>query len=366
MSVMAGSLPQLYPNAAMADYSGIQLSPRPNFMTTFDLVLQSARRRLRRVVLPETQDPRILAAAAEAHRQGLARPILLGNQANTKQLAEQHGISLEGVEIIDIDSFTHQETYIQALIDKRRRKGRELSRQKAEQTLRDPLSLACLMVDQGRSDACVAGAATATAEVIRCARRYVGPDSADEGMVSSCFLMLLRPGQAPGDVLFMGDCALTVDPDAEQLARIAIATGETARQLTGLVPEIAMLSFSTSGSARHPAVSKVRQASALARQRRSHWRIVGEVQLDAAVIPDILSRKAPDQPAGNPCNVLIFPNLDAGNIGYKMLERFGGARAVGPILQGLHKPVNDLSRGCSTADVVNLIAVSAAQVVDQA
>jgi phosphate acetyltransferase len=153
-----------------------------------------------------------------------------------------------------------------------------------------------------------------------------------------------------------------IDPDAEQLAAIAVATGESAMQLLGMTPEVAMLSFSTNGSARHAAVSKVSQATALAREMRSTWRIVGEVQLDAAVLPEILQRKAPEQATEDPCNVLIFPTLDAGNIGYKLIQRFGGAQAIGPILQGLAKPVNDLSRGCSTSDIVNIIAVSAAQV----
>ena len=153
-------------------------------------------------------------------------------------------------------------------------------------------------------------------------------------------------------------------PDVEQLAGIAAATGDSAVQLLGLVPEVAMLSFSTSGSARHAAVTKVVQASARARELRPDWRIVGEVQLDAAVMPDILARKAPEQATDHPCNVLIFPNLDAGNIGYKLMERFGGARAIGPILQGLARPVNDLSRGCSIEDIVGIVAVTAAQARD--
>jgi phosphate acetyltransferase len=155
-----------------------------------------------------------------------------------------------------------------------------------------------------------------------------------------------------------------IDPDAEQLAGIAISTAETAKQLLQIEPEVAMLSFSTAGSARHPAVTKVSQATEIVREKRSGWRVVGEVQLDAAVIPQILAKKSPEQASENPCNVLIFPTLDAGNIGYKLIERFGGAQAIGPILQGLKKPVNDLSRGCSTDDIVNIIAVSAAQVTE--
>jgi phosphate acetyltransferase len=248
---------------------------------------------------------------------------------------------------------------VEAII--RTRADRGMTAERASLALEDPVTYGCVMVSEGDADACVAGAITATARVVRSAMRYIGPKSADS-QVSSCFIMLLRPEHPIRDVMLIGDCALMIDPDAEQLAEIAVATGETAIQLLGLVPEVAMLSFSTDGSARHSAVSKVRRATRLVRELRSDWRVVGEVQLDAAVVPELLARKAPAQAGENPCNVLIFPNLDAGNIGYKLIERFGGAQAIGPVLQGLAKPVNDLSRGCSEQDIVNIIAVSAAQV----
>ncbi len=328
-------------------------------MSAFDRVLEAARSTTRRVVLPESSDSRILSAAVEARQRRLADPILLGDAEQLQAVADTLGLSLDGIEIVDPTTSPRHKHYVAALVAKRADRG--MTPEKAANALEDPVTFACVMVSEGDADACVAGAITATAEVVRNAVRYVGA-RAGESLISSCFIMLLKPEHPVKDVMLIGDCALVIDPDAQQLADIAVATGETAMQLTGITPEVAMLSFSTSGSARHAAVSKVSQATALAREKRPDWRIVGEVQLDAAVIPDILARKAPEQASDTPCNVLIFPSLDAGNIGYKLIERFGGAQAIGPILQGLSKPVNDLSRGCSTEDVVNIIAVSAAQV----
>jgi phosphate acetyltransferase len=328
-------------------------------MSAFDRVLDAARSTIRRVVLPEATDARVVGAAVEARLRRIADPILLGKPAAITAVASALEVSLDGITVIDPDESLRRDAYIAAMVRKRADRG--MTPDKAAGALRDPVTFGCMMVSEGDADACVAGALTSTAEVVRNAMRYVGPQSA-QSIVSSCFIMLLKPEHPVSDIMVIGDCALVIDPDVEQLAAIAVATGESAIQLTGLTPEVAMLSFSTAGSARHPAVSKVSQATTLARQQRPDWRIVGEVQLDAAVLPELLARKAPEQAGAHPCNVLIFPNLDAGNIGYKLLERFGGAQAIGPILQGLAKPVNDLSRGCSSDDIVNIIAVSAAQV----
>ena len=328
-------------------------------MSAFDRVLDAARSNIRRVVLPEAGDARILSAAVEARLRRIADPILLGIPEHIQAAAAELNLSLDGIQIVDPESFNRRKAYIAALVKKRADRG--MTDEKATVALQDPVTFACMMVSEGDADACVAGAITPTADVVRNAMRYVGTRPGDS-MVSSCFIMLLTPEHPVKDVMLIADCALVIDPDAEQLAAIAVATGESAIQLLGMSPEVAMLSFSTNGSARHAAVSKVSQATALARELRSGWRIVGEVQLDAAVLPEILQRKAPEQATKNPCNVLIFPTLDAGNIGYKLIQRFGGAQAIGPILQGLAKPVNDLSRGCNTSDIVNIIAVSAAQV----
>ncbi|MBX2825703.1 MAG: phosphate acetyltransferase, partial [Gammaproteobacteria bacterium] len=206
-----------------------------------------------------------------------------------------------------------------------------------------------------------AGAVYPTADVVRTAMQLIGKHP-DYGFVSSFFIMLLQQEFHPvqGAMVF-ADCALVVNPDENQLADIAIMTGESTKQLLGMQPEIAMLSFSTNGSAKHKMVTKVASATQIAQSLRPDWRIIGDVQLDAAVIPEILGAKAPDMATDKPVNVLVFPDLNAGNIGYKLVERFGAADAIGPVLQGLAKPVNDLSRGCSDSDIFNIMAVTGVQ-----
>ena len=329
-------------------------------MSAFDRVLARARAHERRIVLPESDDARVLRAAAEVVREGIARPVLCGNRAVITLALDALGLDAEGIDIVE-PTAADDERHVELLVRRHARRG--MTAERARTALGERVTRACLMVGAGEVDGCVAGAATSTADVVRGAVRQVGRASAD-ALLSSCFLMLLEPRHPVEDVIVIGDCALVIEPDEVQLAAIAAATGDTARQLLGIVPEVAMLSFSTAGSARHAAVTRVAKASALARELRPDWRIVGEVQLDAAVIPDILARKSPGQATDSPCNVLIFPNLDAGNIGYKLIERFGGARAIGPILQGLAQPVNDLSRGCSVEDIVGIVAVTAAQVRD--
>lgn len=328
-------------------------------MSAFERVLQAARDTPRRVVLPESGDPRVLAAVAEAGARRIAQPVLLGNPDTVHRQAASLGIDLSPVHILDPMNDPRRDHLIATLVARQADRG--MTTDRAAARLADPVAYACSMVREGDADACVAGATTATATVVRHAMRHVGAADGTH-LVSSCFILLLQETHPVKDVMLTADCALVIDPDARQLAQIAISTGETARDLLGISPELAMLSFSTRGSARHASVSKVSKATSLVREQRPDWRVVGEVQLDAAVVPEILARKAPEQATDSPCNVLIFPSLDAGNIGYKLIERFGGARAIGPILQGLSKPVNDLSRGCSSADIVNIIAVSAAQV----
>jgi len=339
--------------------------PRSRFaMSAFDRVLARARKTPRRIVLPESDDERVLRAAGDVVREGIARPLLPGDPDTVRAALDTLGVPAEGIDIVDpaaLDTSGATARHVDHLVERHAARG--MTTGKARAALEDRVTRACVMVATGDADGCVAGAATATADVVRGAVRQVGP-ATEGGLVSSCFIMLLEPRHPVDDVVVIGDCALVIEPDVEQLAGIAAATGDTARRLLDLAPEIAMLSFSTTGSARHAAVTKVARATVRARALRPDWRIVGEVQLDAAVIPAILARKDPDQATGRPCNVLVFPNLDAGNIGYKLMERFGGAQAIGPILQGLTRPVNDLSRGCSVADIVGIVAVTAAQVHD--
>jgi len=325
----------------------------------FDRILDRARTTPRRIVLPEASDDRILQAAVRALDEGLARPVLLGEPETIRNDLARLELSPDGLELHAPDDAGLIERFTLRLLELGSHRG--MTRERAAQSIASPVTYGCLMVREGLADGCVAGAITATAEVVRSALRTIERD-ADAPVVSSCFLMLFEPGHPFGEAFVAADCALIIDPDAEQLAAIASAAGDSAERLLELVPSVAMLSFSTAQSAKHAGVTKVREATALARAARPDRRIVGEVQLDAAIVPELLARKAPQEPAGPPCNVLVFPTLDAGNIGYKLMQRFGGARAIGPILQGLVQPVNDLSRGCSTQDVVDMIAVTAAQV----
>lgn len=327
-------------------------------MSKFDQVFAKAKANPRRILLPEGLDERVLLAAATVSKDGSAKPVLVGNPNAIKERAKDANIALNDIEIIDITDESMSAHLAKVMVAKRAPKP--VKDTEIEQALADPVSVACLLLGDGQADGCVAGAVTPTASVIRNALRYVGMSSS-VSIVSSFFAMRMASHHPVKDLMLIGDCGLMVDPDAAQLAEIAEATGASAEQLFGMEPEIAMLSFSTNGSARHPAVTKVREATDRLRQSKPHWRVVGEVQLDAAVIPEVLTSKFPDSATDTPCNILIFPNLDAGNIGYKLIERFGGAQAVGPILQGLNRPVNDLSRGCSSDDIVNLIAVTAAQ-----
>jgi len=284
--------------------------------------------------------------------------VLIGNAKQIGEKAKTLGLSIEFISIVDPASSAEKQSYIDRLVAKRQHRG--MNADKAEEALSDPYVFACMMMDANDIDGCVAGAITPTADVVRGAMQLVQKRE-DVELVSSFFIMRLNESHPVDDVLIIADCALVIDPDAHELASIAASTGDSVKKLMGIDPEIGMLSFSTAGSARHKSVTKVREATDGLQALRPDWRVVGEVQLDAAVIPDILAKKAPDLASANPCNTLIFPNLDAGNIGYKLIERFGGAQAIGPILQGLQKPVNDLSRGCSQNDIVNLVAVTAAQ-----
>jgi len=328
-------------------------------MPAFDLILERARSSPKRILLPEATDERVLEAALDTAEQNLAKPVLLGDRKALHSAAKHRSFLLDACEIRNPDDADLLDRCSDLLLEKRGHRG--MTRDKALQALKDPVTLACAMVSIGEVDGCVAGASCSTASVVNNATRYVGKMNKDK-LVCSCFLMLMRPEHPVQDVLMLADCALVIAPDESQLADIAQATGEAATQLLGMTPQIAMLSFSTEGSARHTTVTKVQKATKSLRSARPDWRIVGEVQLDAAVIPSLLHRKAPSQATDSPCNTLIFPDLNAGNIGYKLLERFAGAAAIGPILLGLKHPVNDLSRGCNAEDVLNIIAVTAAQV----
>ena len=305
------------------------------------------------IVFPEGDDPRILRAAIRLNEDGDIKPIVLGDKKELEALAEKEGVKLGDLEILDPANYEAKDEMVKAFIE--RRKGK-VNEEQAAEILKDHNYFGTMLIYMGKAKGLVSGAAHTTADTVRPALQII---KTKEGYkrCSGAFIMLRAE-----EMYLMADCAINIDLDADGLAEVAVVSNETARQF-GMDPKIAMLSFSTKGSASHERVTMVAEATKMAKEKNPDMAIDGELQFDAAFVESVAKKKAPGSEVAGHANVFIFPNIEAGNIGYKIAQRFGGFEAIGPILQGLNAPVNDLSRGCSEDEVYSLAIITAAQAV---
>ena len=327
-------------------------------MAIIDKIKEKAKSDVKHIVLPEGTEQRTLKAAVKIVEQGIAKLTLLGNVEAVKAAAGD--LDLGGIDIIDPATSGKCAEYANVLYELRKAKG--MTPEAAAETVKDPMYYGIMMVKVGDADGLVSGAVHSTGDMLRPALQII---KAKPGMktVSSCFLME-SPNTQYGEngIMIFSDCAvIPVPKDAEELANIALGAADSARSLAGMEPRIAMLSFSTKGSAKHDVVTKVQEATALLHEMAPDLAVDGELQLDAAIVPSVGELKAPGSKVAGHANTLVFPSLEAGNIGYKLVQRLGNAEAYGPILQGIAKPCNDLSRGCSVDDIVATVAITAVQ-----
>jgi phosphate acetyltransferase len=321
----------------------------PNDLMTS--IIGKAKNLKKKIVFPDATDERAIQAARILTDKGIVHPILVGNTEAIEAAAKKCNTPLPGIEMIDPEKSGSLKPFAEKFYELRKAKG--LSLPEAEKTMKHPLFFGAMMVREGLANGSVAGSLSTTGDVLRAGIQVIGL-AENISIVSSFFLMVF-----PDHVYSFADCAVVPDPTPEQLADIGISTADNHRRLTGEEPRVAMLSFSTKGSAKHQLVEKVQQATAIFAGKRPDILMDGEVQLDTAVVEKVAKQKAPGSPIGGKANVLIFPDLNAGNIGYKLAQRLAGAEAIGPVVQGLRKPAFDLSRGCSVNDIVSVAAINA-------
>ena len=327
-------------------------------------IIERAKSNKQRIVLPEATEERTLRAADKVLAEGVANIILIGNPAEINSLAEKWGLkNIDKATIIYPENNPKSEEYATLLAELRKKKGMTI--EQARELVKDPLYLGCMIIKTGDADGQISGALSTTGETLRPALQIIKCAPGITCVSGAMLLITKEPQYGENGVLVVGDVAVTPMPDAQQLAQIAVCTAQTAKSVAGFAePRVAMLSFSTKGSAKHEVVDKVVEATKLAKEMDPELKIDGELQADAALVPSVGEKKAPGSEIAGKANVLVYPCLEVGNISYKMVQRLGGAEAIGPVLQGIARPVNDLSRGCSVDDIYKLVAITACQAMD--